>query len=144
MRSNNKVLVCVTPQRNSFRLIKKGASFAKEFDAELFVLYVQNDLDLTRDKKTVELIDELFDMTSKHDGAMYIEVSDDISASIVGFINKNKITHVMLGETMATKVEKLLKKDIVSKVTSSAEGVQFLILERSRISSGHIKSLSYS
>lgn len=144
MRSNNKVLVCVTPQRNSFRLIKKGANFAKEFDAELFVLYVQNDLDLTKDKKTAELIDELFDLTSQYDGAMYIEVSDDISASIVEFINKNKISHVMLGQTMATKIEKLLKRDIVSRVTSNAEGVQFLILERSRITSGHTKSLSYS
>lgn len=144
MSSKSKVLVCVTPQRNSFRLIKKGASFAKEFDAELFVLYVQNDLDLTKDKRTAELIDELFDLTSQQNGAMYIEVSDKISNSIVEFINNKKITHVMLGQTMATKIEKILKKDVISRVTSKAEGVQFLILERAKVSSDHTKSLSYS
>ncbi len=144
MDSKNKVLVCVTPQRNSFRLIKKGANYAKEFDADLFVLYVQKDLDLTKDKKTAELIDELFNLTSQQEGAMYIEVSDNISSSIVDFINKNNVTHVMLGQTMATKIEKLLKKDVVSRVTSKAEGVQFLILERPNVSSNHKKSLSYS
>jgi K+-sensing histidine kinase KdpD len=144
MSSGRKVLVCVTPQRNSFRLINKGSSFAKEFDAKLFVIYVQNKLDLAPDKGTAELINELFTITSEENGSMHIEVSDDIPTAIVNFINENGITHVMLGETMATKIERLLKKDIISRITSKTESVEFLILERSEKNIKKNGTLSYS
>jgi K+-sensing histidine kinase KdpD len=137
MEHVNKLLVCVTPQRNSFRLIKKGSGFAKDFDAELFVIYVQRNLDLKTDKKTAELINELFTLTSEEAGEMHIEVSKDIPGAIAEFINKNNITHVLLGESMVTKIDKLLKKDILSRVISKAEHVQFLILERTGKTSGY-------
>ncbi len=68
---------------------------------------------------------------------MHIEVSKDIPGAIAGFINKNNITHVLLGESMVTKIDKLLKKDILSRVISKAEHVQFLILERAEKTNGH-------
>jgi len=130
MISGNRILVCVTPQRNSFRLIKKGSSFAKEFDAELFVMYVQKNLDLTPDKGTAELINDLFTLTSEVNGIMQVEVSDDIPGAIVDYIVKNSITHVLLGETMSSGIEKILKRDIISRISSKTEGVMFLVLER--------------
>ena len=132
MDNASRILVCVTPQKNSFRLIKKGSSFAKEFEAELFVIYVQRNLDLSTDSMTAKLLDELYDLTTEENGTMHVEVDADIPGTIARFIKENSITHVLLGETMASKIEKILKKDVISRITSKTEGVQFLILERAK------------
>ena len=41
MEISNKVLVCVTLQKSSLRLIKKGAKLAKELDAQLHILHIE-------------------------------------------------------------------------------------------------------
>lgn len=142
MDNSPRILICVTPQKNSFRLIKKGSSFAKEFEAELFVIYVQKNLDLSQDSKTAKLLDELYDLTTEENGTMHVEVSADIPGTIARFIKENSITHVLLGETMASKIEKLLKKDVISRITSKAEGVQFLVLERAKSNLNGSRKLS--
>ena len=94
-----KVLVCITPQVNSKRLIDKGKEIAADIagGAELFILHVSKGRNIIDSAESVALLELLFTYAGKLGGSVLGMASDDVYKAIKKFIIKETITNVVLG-----------------------------------------------
>ncbi len=98
-----KVLVCITAQSNSKRLINKGAQIADIANAELHILNVQKGNTIFNNEETPKLLQQLFLYGSEKGGMVHAFCDDNIPESIAAFIKKEKITKLVLGEPPVSK-----------------------------------------
>ncbi|AHM56821.1 hypothetical protein EAL2_c15260 [Peptoclostridium acidaminophilum DSM 3953] len=105
-----KVMVCVTKQKTSERLIKSGYKIAGP-EGELYVLHITGkDLSLAN----CEVIQHLFDVSKKYDAQMSILHSKHVAETIKKFVSDNDINAIVLGESN----EESVKSDMALKITS--------------------------
>lgn len=106
----DKILVCITAQSNSKRLINEGASVADICDGELHILHVKKGNNIFDNDETPKLLSQLFLYGSEKGGMVHAFCDDDVPKSISEFIIKEKITKVVLGETVSQTKKK--KKEV--------------------------------
>ncbi|MCT4542002.1 MAG: universal stress protein [Vallitalea sp.] len=125
-----KVLVCITIQKNSKRLIRKGAEIANEINGELHILHVEKGMNIFEHEDSINLLEELFEYGKQLGGEVHFLSGEDVPNKIIDFVKGMGITRLVLGETMRSKLHRLLRKDIESNVISQTKEVELLILER--------------
>jgi K+-sensing histidine kinase KdpD len=127
-----KVLVCITIQQNSKRLIKKGAELASQVGGELHILHVEHGNNILTQSDAGELLQELFDYASELGGEVHVVCDEHVPERIVEFIKENQINQLVLGETMRNKIHRLITKDIENYITSTTPEVEIMVLERGK------------
>lgn len=112
----NKVLVCITIQQNSKRLINKGYDIAKDNNGELHVIHIRKGETIFESPESSELFEELFAYGSELGGQVHFLCSTNIPQTINDFVTEHAITHLVIGkppvnlDTKAPNVfEKLIK-----------------------------------
>jgi K+-sensing histidine kinase KdpD len=90
-----KVLVCITPQVNSKRLIDKGKEIADE--EKLYILHVSKGKNIIENAESVALLELLFTYAGKLGGIVQGMASDNVYKAIKKFIIKENITDVVVG-----------------------------------------------
>lgn len=101
-----KVLVCITAQSNSKRLINKGAEVADKLNGELHILHVQKGNSIFNNSETPKLLQELFQYGSEKGAMVHFYCDDNIPESIASFIHKERVTRLVLGEPPCQTVSK--------------------------------------
>ncbi|MBQ4347647.1 MAG: hypothetical protein IJC39_04300 [Firmicutes bacterium] len=91
-----KVLVCITAQSNSKRLIEYGKSKAE--GGELHILYVIKGGNVFENEDTPRLLDELFSYAGSLGGTVHSLCGEDIPNVISGFVRAEGITTLVMGE----------------------------------------------
>ena len=92
-----KILVCITPQANGKRLIKKASEIANSVDGELHILHVEKGNNIFLTEESPKLLEELYALGSELGGILHGLCGEDIPKTILNFIKKEKISHVVLG-----------------------------------------------
>lgn len=95
----NKVLVCITIQENSRRLITEGFNIAASSNASLHILHIRKGTTIFDNIESSQLLEALFAYGSELGGEVHFLCSENISETIVQFIDSHKITDVIIGET---------------------------------------------
>lgn len=93
-----RVLVCITAQCNSKRLINEGAKVADQANGELHIIHVQRGDSIFNNEETPKLLEELFDYGAKRGGMIHFYCDQDITECIGRFVKDNGITKMVLGE----------------------------------------------
>lgn len=96
--NKEKVLVCITAQSNSTRLIDKGVEIADKIDGELHIIHVLKGNNVFKNPETMNLMQKLFIYGGGHGGVIHAFCNDNISGSIINFVKNEKITKIILGE----------------------------------------------
>ena len=130
MTEKEKVLVCITIQHNSKRLIKKGYEMAREINGELHILHIAKGDSIFTEAKNGSLLDGLFKYASQLGGEVHFECSNDVTQYIASFINDHHITCLVLGETLRNSLQKLFSKTIESSLESRISNLRIVVLER--------------
>lgn len=105
-----KVLVCITAQSNSRRLIDKGAEVCDECGGELHILHVQKGDNIFDNEDTPRLLSELFEYGSVQGGMIHALCGEDVPACIGAFIAEQEITRLVLGAPPANLPARLQKQ----------------------------------
>ena len=95
----NKVLVCITIQENSRRLISEGFNLSKILNAPLHILHIRKGETVFDNADSSKLLEDLFAYGSELGGEVHFLCSKNIPQTIANFILTNKITDVVIGET---------------------------------------------
>lgn len=93
-----KILVCITAQENSKRLIQEGATLADAEDGELHILHVEKGNTIFQNTNAPLLLQELFRYATDKGGMVHVYCDDNVPESIAAFISREGITHLVLGE----------------------------------------------
>jgi len=117
----NRIMVCITPQKSCERLIKKGAERARETKGEFCVVYVNKTNDVSKDLKENTILLDLFNEAQKYGGRVSIIVGKNIPETLAEFAKKNNVKEIIVGKSSRTFLEVITKGDIVNPLKRIVE-----------------------
>lgn len=124
-----KVLVCITIQENSRRLISQGLDLAKDTEAPLHILHVRKGETIFDDPESSSLLENLFDYGSELGGEVHFLCSNNVTETIIDFIKENHVTHLVLGEAPTTTAP-LNKLSVYEELLVNLTHVHISVLSR--------------
>ena len=110
------VMVCVTQQKNCDRLIQYGNEFLGDQKGELFIIHVAHyQIKFLGNSQEGEALEYLYEKALEYGANLTVVRSNDVLETLADLVKKNKITHVIVGESgeaeiKSNKVELLRKK----------------------------------
>ncbi|MDM8533875.1 universal stress protein [Clostridiaceae bacterium HSG29] len=113
----NKIMICVTQQKSCENLIREGFELIKDDNDELFVIHVvKKDWRYFSEMKESDALEYLFDVSKQYNAELIIKKSDLIEETLAKFIEDNKITKVVMGESLENEkqqnmINRLKKKN---------------------------------
>ncbi|PHV69884.1 hypothetical protein CS063_13685 [Sporanaerobium hydrogeniformans] len=126
------VLVCITIQENSRRLISEGARVAQSVDAPLHILHIRKGETIFDNPESSNLLQDLFGYGSELGGEVHFLCSHHIIDTIINFIKENHITQLVLGEVPHLHTE-TTSLGVYEKVLESLPHVHITVLAREEI-----------
>lgn len=107
-----KILVLVTAQKSSLRLIEYGFAAAQGCGGELHILHVQKGNSVFESNDTLKLLQNLADYGCRRGGVLHLSCEDDVAGCIGQFAEKEGITQVVMGRPPMQREGKGRKKRV--------------------------------
>jgi two-component system sensor histidine kinase KdpD len=131
LKSNERVLVLISSNPDSARLVRIGSKLAGRLNANLYVLHINLK---SRDKNKPEDYDKALarniSIAENLGAAVFSFQANDVVSGVIDFVKSNNIAHIVIGATneKAGFISKLFKKSIVSKLIDSLPDVSFHVV----------------
>ena len=127
-----KILVCITAQSNSRRLIDKGQEVAASYAGELHVLYVQKGNNIFENADSPRMLQDLFEYASARGGMVHFLSDDNVPHTIARFIRTESVTRLILGAPAAQMPPKQLAQggELRRILAESPQAVEVVVLDR--------------
>lgn len=114
------VMVCVTQQRTCERLIQFGYNFLGEDKGELYIIHViGKQYKFLGNPKDGDALEYLYEIAQDYGANLSVIRSDDILKSLVKLVEKNDITHIIMGESGK---ESGNSETIIGRLTNKTKG----------------------
>ena len=125
MDMNKNVMVCVTQQKTCDRLIKYGHDLLGEGKGELYIIHVAHyEFKFLGSTKEGEALEYLYQKALEYGANLTVVRSNHVLDTLVDLVEKNKISHVILGESGEIKNE----NNIITKFENRIKGVAELMV----------------
>ncbi len=113
------VMVCVTQQKTCERLIDFGSKFLGEETGELFIIHVaHNDYKFLGNSKENEALEYLYEKAMEYGANLTVIKSNDVLKTLGDLTSKNKITHIIVGESGESES----KSNVVKQLENTLKG----------------------
>lgn len=126
-QANRKVLVCITLQQNSKRLIDEGSSLAQSLNADFHILHISKGTTIFENEESSKLFQELFRYGASLGGEVHFLCSMHVTDTITSFIKENAITDLVIGAAPNNNEE---KKNVYNRLTESLQMINIITLKR--------------
>ncbi len=122
-----KILVGITIQENSRRLINTGYLLSKKLAGELHILHIRKGDSIFETPDDTSLFEELFAYGSDLGGQVHFLCSNDVPDTIHQFIVDHEITHLVVG-----KPNNKLKDcpNLYEKIKETVDAIELISLDR--------------
>lgn len=100
-----KIMVCVTEQKTCDRLIIFGHDLMLSKNDELYIIHISRSENFLNISKAGDALEYLYEKALEYGANLTVLKSENVLDSMVGFIDKNRITHVVLGQSGETQKE---------------------------------------
>lgn len=115
-------MVCVTQQKTCDRLIQYGHDFLGQETGELFIIHVARyEFKFLGNSEEGEALEYLYQKALEYGANLTVVRSNHVLETLVGLVEKNKITHVVLGESGKIKNETNLITQFENNIKGFAE-----------------------
>ncbi len=108
---NANIMVCVTQQKNSKRLILTGSEIKKNDDDNLYIIHVvtenQSFLNQNNDGKALEY---LFRVAQEAGAELTVLRSEEVLDTMIEFALENEITDIVIGKSPDESADSLPEK----------------------------------
>jgi K+-sensing histidine kinase KdpD len=125
MAMKRNVMVCVTQQKTCDRLIRYGHDFVNEGKGELYIIHVAHyEFKFLGSSQEGEALEYLYQKALEYGANLTVVRSNHVLDTLVDLVKKNKISHVVLGESGEIKSE----SNIITQFENKIKGVAELIV----------------
>jgi K+-sensing histidine kinase KdpD len=95
LSNNKKIMVCVTNQKTSSRLIFKGDDTRENKNDKLFIVHIINKKDrVLYGNDDGEALEYLFDLAKQKDAELIVQRSNNTEKSLIKVANDIEATHI--------------------------------------------------
>ena len=116
------VMVCVTQQKTCDRLIRFGNEFLGTDSGELFIIHVAHyEFNFLGNSKEGDALEYLYEKALEFGANLTVVRSNDVLETLVDLIEKNKITHIIVGESGESESKSNKVKQLEQRIANKAE-----------------------
>ena len=139
--TSNRILVCISPNASSKRLIRIAHRLADRFNAEWFAVYVEPSYKLNlRPEETLQLEKNL-ELAEELEGKVF-RLTGSISDEITSFARSKNITLILMGHSNRSRLQEFIAGSVINQVIKKSDA-QILVVENEFTKSKTIESLNY-
>lgn len=121
------IMVCVTQQKTSERLILKGHQLIDSKDDQLFVIHVVNQKEkFLQHSNDGEALEYLFGVSKNVGADLTVLRSKNVLKTMIDFSKENNITHIVIGNSPVR--DKITHINLSIKLENSLPNVDFIKL----------------
>jgi K+-sensing histidine kinase KdpD len=116
------VMVCVTQQKTCDRLIRYGHDFLNKENGELFIIHVAHyEFKFLGNTQEGEALEYLYQKALEYGANLTVVRSNHVLDTLVDLVEKNSISHVVLGESGEIKSESNIITQFEERIKDVAE-----------------------
>lgn len=123
-----KILVGITIQENSRRLIDEGVKLSESLNAPLHILHIRKGETIFDNPESSVLLEDLFDYGGERGGEVHFLCGKHVSKTFTNFVKENHFTHLVIGEAPSHLVMKA--PSVYDKITNELKDVEIIALQR--------------
>lgn len=127
LRGADAVLVCVTSRPDAPRLVRRGYRMAERLRGKLFCLHVQSAGTPMSAEERLRL-DGTWELARDLGGHVSERHGESIAAEIVDFAREKRITLIVLGQSVRTRFDEIVRGSVVARIMRETAGVDVLIV----------------
>jgi two-component system sensor histidine kinase KdpD len=125
--THDRVMVCISPDRTSLRLIRRGWRLAQRLRADISAVYVENK---PPDETQKEILRNDFALADRL-GVPVVTLHGDVAGEIIRYARENQITQIVVGHSDRTRAQELLHGSIINRLTRELRAIDILIVAAS-------------
>lgn len=125
--TSNRIMVCVSPNISSMRLIRIAHRLADRFNAEWFAVYVEPSYGFNMKGEEVKQLEKNLELAEELEGKVF-RLTGSISDEIVSFARSKNITLILMGHSNRTRLQELIAGSVINQVISKSDA-QILVVE---------------
>lgn len=142
--TSNRIMVCISPNVSSKRLVRIAHRLADRFNAEWFAVYVEPSYGFRLKPEEMVQLEINLELAEKLKGKVF-RLTGSISDEIVSFARSKNITLILMGHSNRSRLQEFIGGSVINQVIKKSDA-QILVVEnefRQEISVNSIKNLGY-
>jgi len=121
------IMVCTTARPDAVRLVRRGFRLAERLHGDLHVVHVSESGHRPTESERAAL--DYIGETARNLGAHVHElVGDDVASDIVDFALTHRATFIVLGQSVRSRLEEVLRGSIVTRIMRETQGIDVVIV----------------
>jgi two-component system sensor histidine kinase KdpD len=125
--ASNRIMVCISPNASSKRLIRIAHRFSDRFNAEWFAVYVEPSYKFRRRPGEIQQLENNLELAEELDGRVF-RLTGSIADEIVSFAESKNITLILMGHSRRSHLQEVIEGSIINKVIQKSDA-QVLVVE---------------
>lgn len=125
-----KVMVSISSNPKSKRLIRFGARIAKKYKCPLYVVYVNctHSIYPKDNPEILKSLDENITLAKKFDATIVTLKGKSISSELIKFSKEKNITKLIIGHSKRTRLQKFFRGSTVNKLFEGSKNIEIIVV----------------
>ena len=125
-----KVMVSISSNPKSKRLIRFGARIAKKYKCPLYVVYVNctHSIYPKDNPEILKTLDENITLAKKFDATIVTLKGKSISSELIKFSKEKNITKLIIGHSKRTRLQKFFRGSTVNKLLAGSKNIKIIVV----------------
>ena len=124
-RTQERIMVCISPDQPSDRLLRRGWRIAHRLRAELVAVYVATEKVTPRQQ---QVLDADLALASSLGIRMEQVAGRDIAQALAAYAREHQVTEIIIGHSGRTAVQEFVQGSIINKLIRLVRGIDVLVV----------------
>ena len=126
-RTQERVMVCVTPTVKSTKLVRRGYQIARRLSGVFWTVFVRTPGSMLPPREETTL-QELYELTRNLGGEMVELEGESTAEAIVRFATEHQATTIVMGQSIRSRLEEILRGNIITRIMREAKNLDVLVV----------------
>ncbi len=125
--THDRIMVCVSPDKSSLRLIRRGWRIANRLHGDIVAIYVENHPPSEAEQ---DVLRNDFSLADRLKIPM-VTLHGDVATGIIRYARENRITQIIVGHSNRTRWQEFVHGSIIYRLTQELRAIDILIVAES-------------
>ncbi len=126
-RTQERVMIAVTPTVNSAKLVRRGYQLARRLDGIFWTVYVRVPGAMLPTKENT-LLQELQELTRNLGGEMVEIEGESVAEALIRFAHEQMVTFIVMGQSVRSRLEEILRGSLITRVLRGIKNIDVLVV----------------
>lgn len=124
-KTRERIMVCISPDKPSDRLLRRGWRVARFLRADLVAVYVPLGKPTLAQQAVLE---RDFSLASRLNIRIERTEGADVARALADYARKNQVTQIVIGHSGRTALHEFVRGSIINKLIGLARGIDVLVI----------------